>query len=365
MSDNSSAGAAAAAENDNGSSITLTVHHHGSPHSFTLPANATLQDLSSAIASTLQVPPENQKLLIVPKPGLQKPPFAATPPLSELLPLSSPKFKITLLGSKTQEIDSLNDSISSNRQRLEARARARATQPAITRRPPQGIHTLSSPSSSTYTFHRLVPLPYLPNPERSLKFLERLRDDPGIRFAMAKHRFSVPVLTEMNPVEHTTHESRTLGLNRNKGEVIELRLRTDAYDGYRDYRTIRKTLCHELAHCVHSEHDRAFWELTKQIETEVERADWTRGGHRLSDEDFYNPAEWEQEGRRQDEFVDHGGWTGGEFVLGSSSSATTGNSAAAGAEASGLSRRELLARAAEERIKREQQRGRGSSSEKS
>ncbi|KAL1969357.1 hypothetical protein VTN77DRAFT_9550 [Rasamsonia byssochlamydoides] len=363
MSDHSSA-AAAPAENNSSSkdTITLTVHHHGSPHSFTLPAHATLQDLSSAISSTLQIPSEHQKLLIAPKPGLQKPPFPAIPPLAELLPLSSPKFKITLLGSKTQEIDSLNDSISSSRQRLEERARARASQPSITRRPPQGIHTLSSPSSSTYTFHRLLPLPYLPNPERSLRFLERLRDDPGIRFAMAKHRFSVPLLTEMNPAEHTTHESRTLGLNRNKGEVIELRLRTDAYDGYRDYRTIRKTLCHELAHCVHSNHDRAFWELTKQIEQEVERADWTRGGHRLSEEEFYHPAEWEEEGRRQDDadFVDHGGWTGGEFVLGGSTPGATAT-ATTGGDA-GLSRRELLARAAEERIKREQQRGRGEKS---
>ncbi|KKK13300.1 zinc metalloprotein, partial [Aspergillus ochraceoroseus] len=97
---------------------------------------------------------------------------------------------------------------------------------------------------------------------------------------MHKHRFSVPLLTEMNPAEHTTTESRTLGLNRNKGEVIELRLRTDAYDGYRDYRTIRKTLCHELAHCVHSEHDRDFWDLTAQIEREVERADWKGAGGR-------------------------------------------------------------------------------------
>jgi hypothetical protein len=356
MSDNTSAAALAPAE-----TITLTVHHHGSPHSFTLPSDATLQDLSSAISSSLQIPSEHQKLLIAPKPGLQKPPFAATPSLSELLPLSSPKFKITLLGSKAREIDSLNESISSNRQRLEARARARASPahapPTTTHRRP-GIHTLSSPSPLTYTFHRLLPLPYLPNPDRSLRFLERLRDDPGIKFSMTKHRFSIPLLTEMNPAEHTTQESRTLGLNRNKGEVIELRLRTDAYDGYRDYRTIRKTLCHELAHCVHSEHDRQFWDLTKQIENEVERGDWTRGGHRLSGEEFYNPTEWEEEGRRQDDgdLVDHGGWTGGEYVLGTSS---TTAAATGGGDTVEFSRREIMARAAEERIKREQQRGRG------
>lgn len=50
----------------------------------------------------------------------------------------------------------------------------------------------------------------------------------------------------MDPLSNTqsSHEgtTRLLGLNRNRGEVIELRLRTDAYDGYRDYKTIRNTL---------------------------------------------------------------------------------------------------------------------------
>ncbi|CRG89727.1 hypothetical protein PISL3812_06766 [Talaromyces islandicus] len=344
--------------------ITLTVHHHGSAHSLTLPASATFHDLSLAISSSAslqEIPPENQKLLVAPKLGLQKPPFDNSRPLSQLLPLDSPKLKITLLGSKPQDIKSLNDTIDNNKQRLAARRAAHREfrAPPVSRRPPAGVHTLSSPSSSAYTFGRCEPLPYLPNPERSLKFLERLRDDAGIKFAMAKHRFSVPLLTEMNPAEHTTHESRTLGLNRNKGEVIELRLRTDAYDGYRDYRTIRKTLCHELAHCVHSEHDRAFWDLTKQIEDEVEKGDWTRGGQRLTENEFYNPQDWETEGQRSDdEWVDHGGWTGGEFVLGGT--ATSSPSPDQGGLA--LSRREILARAAEDRVKRGQQRGKGPSS---
>ncbi|PKX94103.1 putative zinc metalloproteinase, partial [Aspergillus novofumigatus IBT 16806] len=264
---------------------------------------ATLQDLSFTIADTLNIPIENQKLLIAPKPGIQKHPFAPTP-LSTLLPLTSPN----------------SNSPSS------------APQP---RKSTSGIHTLSSAGSNTYTFHRLLPLSYLPNPSRSLEFLARLRDDPGIRAAMAKHRFSVPLLTEMDPAEHTTSESRTLGLNRNKGEVIELRLRTDAYDGYRDYRTIRKTLCHELAHCVFSEHDRDFWDLTAQIEKEVERADWKHGGRRLTDEEFYNPGDWERE--KDATVVDERGDESG------------------GVE----SRREIIARAAEERMRRERERERG------
>lgn len=137
----------------------------------------------------------------------------------------------------------------------------------------------------------------------------------------------------MNPAEHTTRESRTLGLNRNAGEVIELRLRTDAYDGYRDYKTIRKTLCHELTHNVHGDHDRSFWDLCKTIEKDVGAADWTKHGRTVADDEFYNP----NDGGLGDA-VDEGCWTGGSYVLGGG--------------APPLDRREVTARAAEERARK-------------
>ena len=155
----------------------------------------------------------------------------------------------------------------------------------------------------------------------------------------------------MNPAEHTTHESRTLGLNRNRGEVIELRLRTDAYDGYRDYKIIRDTLCHELAHNVFGDHDRDFWDLCKSIEKEVREADWKHGGQAISDEVYYNPEEREGSGGH----VDGGGWSGGEFVLG-------GNGGKQGAPPSQvLNRREAMAKAAEERMRRQREAGTGGS----
>ncbi|PWY77443.1 WLM-domain-containing protein [Aspergillus heteromorphus CBS 117.55] len=287
----------------------------------------TLTDLTTLLSDTLHIPPANQKLLIAPKPGMLKHPFAPTP-LSTLLPLTSPKFKLTLLGTPTSDIDTLNAQATALKTQAEARLQAWRTYGASPTRSSSSsssfsttnkIHTLSSSSTSsnsdTYTFHRLLPLPHLPHPERSLTFLTRLRSDPGIRSAMAKHKFSVPLLTEMDPIEHTTMESRTLGLNRNKGEVIELRLRTDAYDGYRDYRTIRKTLCHELAHCVFSDHDRDFWDLTAQIEREVERGDYTKSGRTVGQEEFYNPRDWE--GVESGEVVvDERGWTGGSLFWG-------------------------------------------------
>lgn len=311
---------------DDEPSISLAIHFHGKPLSVSVPASLTVDELSTHLSSLLNIPPPHQKFLISPKPGLLKPPFPSTA-INSLL---TPKTKITLLGTTDAEISALNTTISSNRLRELRGGTAKPSRHRDWRRTQDEI---------TYTFHNVRPLPYLPSPERSARFLERLRDDPGIKAAMRKHKFSVPLLTEMNPAEHTTHEGKTLGLNRNRGEVIELRLRTDAYDGYRDYKVIRNTLCHELAHCVFGEHDRNFWDLTKQIEKEVERGDWKHGGKTIGPEEFYNPDDQGVDG----EEMDGGGWTGGEFVLGGQ-----GN---AGSE--GLSRREVLARAATERIEKE------------
>ncbi|KAF2462383.1 WLM domain-containing protein, partial [Lineolata rhizophorae] len=309
--------------------LALTIIYHGAPVTLSLPANATITDLSDAVFSRLSVPQSTQKFLVSPKPGLLRPPFKdGSLPISSLLSAK----KITLLGSTTSEISSLSDSISKA-------ARPRQPGPTKPAQPAPTRNWRRASEEAQYTFHTLRPLLHLPNPERSLRFLERLRDDPGVRAAMRRHKFSVGLLTEMNPAEHTTQESRTLGLNRNRGEVIELRLRTDAYDGYRDYRVIRLTLCHELAHNVWGEHDRNFWDLCKRLEKEVARDDWRSGGHAVGDEEFYNP---------NDEIGDHvdgGGWTGGEFVLGRAEG-STGNT---GIE---LSRRDILARAAEERARK-------------
>lgn len=367
----------------------LTIHHHGKPYTLSLPSKfdtCTISDLSILISSNpdLQIPTENQKLLISPAPGLLKPPFSTTETLGTMLPLASPRFKIILLGTKSEQITQFNESLETIKQKQSAReaalAEARRRQyqtPVSTRK--SGVHTLSSSSSlNGYTFGRIEPLQYLPNPSKSLAYLERLAADPGIIATMRNHQFRVGLLTEMNPVEHTTLESRTLGLNRNHGEVIELRLRTDAYDGYRDYRTVRKTLCHELAHNVFGEHDQRFWTLCKQIEKEVEReADWrVKGGRTLGSassrygiDEFYNPEEWESVGKKQDEMgdhmvADHGAWTGGEFVLGGSGGISSTPSAASvgvgsdvdagprpGFGTGSMTRRELMAKAAEERMK--------------
>lgn len=311
--------------------VAITIHHRSKPYTFELAATATISDLSRKVADALSVPVSNQKFTVSGL-GLLKPPF----PDPSLLVASLAEKKITLIGATTAEASSIKQTS------IDA---ARYVNPRSKRNPVQAYKTRDRKKESeeaAYTFHTLRPLEYLPNPARSLAFLQRLKDDAGIKAAMRMHKFSVPLLTEMNPAEHTAsnHEgtSRTLGLNRNQGEVIELRLRTDAYDGYRDYKTIRRTLCHELAHCVFGPHDRDFWNLCHQIEKEVDGGDWRSGGRSVGNDEYYDNG-------KNEEVHDHGGWTGGEYVLG----ASPADAANPGAT-SLMTRRDVLAKAAEDRM---------------
>jgi len=202
-------------------------------------ADETVQGLAARCAETIGADVERVSLFFLPKPGFMKYPF----PDRRLGDFLTPTTRIKLVGSPTTEVKKMDDMGAASRATV--RPSNVKTAAASKHRDWKKIQ-----EESMYTFHAIEPLPYLPNPEKSRRFLERLANDPGIKASMRKHKFSVGLLTEMNPAEHTTHESRTLGLNRNRGEVIELRLRTDRYDGYRDYKVIRKTLCHELSHNV-------------------------------------------------------------------------------------------------------------------
>ncbi|KAI0552800.1 WLM domain-containing protein [Xylaria curta] len=318
--------------------IPITFVHRGNSHTFDMQPDTTVTDLADQIQSVLHIPVENQKLM-VPKMPLLKAPFGDRP-ITDLQ-----NKKITLLGTTSAEIAGLTAASEKATAREAHLASARRNLPAaFSRRDPRRAQ-----EDNQYNFMTLRPLPNLPRPERSLAFLERLKADPGIRAAMRKHKFSVGLLTEMDPLSYTesNHEgtTRILGLNRNKGEVIELRLRTDAYDGYRDYKTIRNTLCHELAHNVHGPHDRQFWDLCHQIEREVAKADWKSGGSAVGGGEFYEPSE--------EIAYDHGGWTGGEFVLGGGGGPSSQSADAAAGTT--LSRREIIAKAAEERLKKQKE----------
>lgn len=312
--------------------ITITISHRQSTCGFKFPPEATVTALFDEIEAVLDIPAANQKILVPKGPLLKSPPKDPSMSLTELQGKT-----LKLMGSASSEVQAVQNMCEKVARRNAARMAERAKGRSRRRQP-------ANPEDTKYTFMQMKPLDWLPRPERSLALLKRLKEDPGIKATMRKHKFSVALLTEMEPLQHTqsSHEgtSRTLGLNRNKGEVIELRLRTDAHDGYRDYKTIRKTLCHELAHNVHGPHDRQFWDLCHQIEREVDAADWKTGGHTTGETSRYTISGQDEEDYAEDD----GGWTGGEFVLGGRSTSDI---------TAGLSRREVLAQAAIERQRKE------------
>ncbi|KAL0327974.1 UNVERIFIED_CONTAM: hypothetical protein Scaly_2230000 [Sesamum calycinum] len=151
----------------------------------------------------------------------------------------------------------------------------------------------------SYTLPRLPQGPYIfgdfqtlslpgielnPPASRALELLHRLASDPGIVAIMNKHRWRVGILTEMAPVGYVGVSPKCiLGFNKNHGEEISLRLRTDDLKGFRKYESIKKTLLHELAHMVFGEHDSNFYALDKQLNEEAATLDWSKSkGHTLS-----------------------------------------------------------------------------------
>lgn len=132
--------------------------------------------------------------------------------------------------------------------------------------------------SSEYTFGNVNVLPNLPNMDRAREILTTLANDPGILACMKQHKWKVGSLSELYP-EGTVGQSAVcvMGLNKNRGQEILLRIRTDDLKGFRKILNIRKVLFHELAHNVYSEHDGNFFQLMRQVERECNELDWTNG----------------------------------------------------------------------------------------
>jgi hypothetical protein len=342
--------------------VTVTISYHSKQYELSLIANSSVEDLALKIEQDLDIPVENQKLLI-PGGRLLKPPFSTDTLISSFpKPVlgdgtSKKRKPITLLAPSREELDDFHKTEALVKRRSEARdaALASARRTASTRptsRNISGMDSLKVQEESQYTFHDIRTLNHHRKSE-SLVMLQRLRDDPGIKSAMRKHKFSVGLLTELEPALHTTHESKTLGLNRNKGEIIELRLLTDDRDGMRNYKDVRRTLCHELTHNVYGDHDRDFWNLCKELEKEVERNDFSSGGNRVVAGDYYEPDPESRGDHVDDGVVEGGEWRlGGDERPSRSSASTASVIPAATTDDEGLSMRERMARAAEERARR-------------
>ncbi|KAI8071074.1 WLM domain-containing protein [Gongronella butleri] len=207
--------------------------------------------------------------------------------------------KMMLMGTPQQQIDAQH--------KMDRTAQARAV-----RRAKAAAQARKSGSSSrsvrdiTHTFHRITVLPEFHEQDKARQLLERLRDDKGIVAIMQKHQWSVGELAELSPAQQSI-----LGYNRNKGEQIAIRLRTDDLTGFRHYDSIRKVLLHELSHMVWSEHDDNFHALNRQLNKEVVQLDWTARGRMLQQGAF-------APGSMDDEEIDSSAvtWETGSYRLG-------------------------------------------------
>ncbi|EME26309.1 hypothetical protein Gasu_60400 isoform 2 [Galdieria sulphuraria] len=132
-------------------------------------------------------------------------------------------------------------------------------------------------------FCEVVSLEGFLDKQRAQEILERLASERGVLTVVEKYNLSITRIKEMYPCGKVGIDPIcVLGLN--KGNEIQLRLRTDDLQGFRSYDRILKVLFHELAHCRYGKHNREFYAFMNQLEKEAEAADWTKhGGRRLLD----------------------------------------------------------------------------------
>jgi len=125
-----------------------------------------------------------------------------------------------------------------------------------------------------HKFHALQALPVLPpgvTPDvaAAQQRLRELSEDPAILAIMKKHEFQVGTLSEMPPEGQVGVSPECLmGLNKNAGQEILLRLRTDDGSGLRPYHSVIPVLLHELTHNVWGDHDDRFKTLCSQLTRE-------------------------------------------------------------------------------------------------
>jgi hypothetical protein len=122
-------------------------------------------------------------------------------------------------------------------------------------------------------FKRIKPPPF-----EAEKLLKKLALDPGIVEIMTQRRFNVNTLCELDPLDADIEQAEKgegdkclLGWNRNFGQRIALRLRTDDFTSFRKYDSIINTLIHELVHNVHANHDSQFWTLFRELKEQYSR----------------------------------------------------------------------------------------------
>ncbi|ORY92533.1 WLM domain-domain-containing protein [Leucosporidium creatinivorum] len=328
------------------SDLRFSASHSGRTELFTLPCtSATLADLQHQLLELFDVEPSAQKILLQKGKKLQlRDPTAL---ISTLLPpntsTTTTPLKLLLIGPTSTSLTSLLTSQSLRQQKHSAYLH-HAAHPHAPVRNTTDAAALSE--KERWRFGVLRPFGgEVPCFEERRRMLERLSEDRAVRDLMERHKFVVGVLTELHPITQPT----LLGLNKNAGEEISLRLLTDDLTGTRSYAEVRKVLCHELAHNRIGPHDDSFKTLNSLLNREVLTFE---AKHGLSvGSTSLVPEPWEPEGPDYRSTTSH--------VLGEKEKVEEwGGPLRWGEEEEVEMRRERVRMAAEGRLKREKEAGR-------
>ncbi|KAJ2609999.1 hypothetical protein H4S08_003813 [Coemansia sp. RSA 1365] len=244
----------------------VRVSHKGRIEELSVTQTTTVNQLRAEIAQVFGVEPENQRLLY--RGALTE--NSAT--VESLVPNGG---KIILVGATTQEYNTFQTNVERRQKGQANHEKYKATSASVYRTPVV---------RSEFGFGVLEPLAQLPQQQRAMEILRRLANDIGVREVMRKHEYRVGVLRELHP-----NERSILGYNRNRGQVIALRLQTDDLEGFRDYLGVRQVLMHELAHMVWDKHDDNFHRLNRQHCREVVELDWSQRGRTVGTTKVYEP----------------------------------------------------------------------------
>ena len=250
----------------------------------TLPCDATLALLNAEILTAFELP-DHTSLRILAKGRTLKGDLNAT--LGEAGVVSDAKLMV--IASNAADIAAVDDA---------PRERMRSFDEDDRRQRTGGLGAAASgaaavyktrSSGPTYRFHALQappPLPpgVAPGASAAEQRLRELSEDPGILGVMRRHQWNVGRLSEMPPQGQVgVSEMCVMGLNRNAGQEILLRLRTDDGRGLRPYASVVPVLLHELTHNVWSEHDNNFKTLCSQLNREYKELAEPGSPHTRSD----------------------------------------------------------------------------------
>ena len=117
----------------------------------------------------------------------------------------------------------------------------------VVKRDPNAIAKPRKKRLPEYRFENIKVLEQFEDSDKAYNILQGLAEHPGFQAILAKHKWKVGTLSEMMPEGLVgVSEVCVLGVNKNKGQEISLRIRTDDLKGFRKRLSIETVLCHEL-----------------------------------------------------------------------------------------------------------------------